>query len=81
MGASTSSEVKGHQKSNLCNKRETVYNEIQLLDKARDTVVRHTKIMIVNESSKYLVVHSNHGDSCGYFFSDVQSEKKPLVWK
>ena len=71
MGASKSSEVKGHQKSNLCSERDTVYRELQLLDNGR-SVVRRTQIMIVNQCS-YPLVHCNHGDSCGYFFSDAQS--------
>lgn len=46
--------------------------ELLLLDKARNIVIRRSKSIIVNES-KYPLVYVNHGDNCGYFFSDALS--------
>ena len=73
MGSSTSSTVSGHTKDNLCNERDVVQRELNLLDESRTIVRRRTLIMIVNESKKYPLVHSSHGDRHGYFFSDAQT--------
>ena len=73
MGSSTSSTVSGHKKDNLCNQRDVVERELNLLDESRTIVRRRTLIMIVNKSKKYPLVHSSHGDSNGYFFSDAQT--------
>ena len=73
MGASTSNEVKGHDVQNLnSEKTEVVQEEVKKLDQGRSSVVRRTQIIIINKS-RYPLVHSNHGDEDGYFFSDVLS--------
>ena len=73
MGASTSSTVEGHTFSNLCSDKDTVSHELKLLDKGRSHAVRRTQVLIINNTKNYPLVHVNHGDGCGYFFSDAVS--------